>query len=229
LSPNFKKKKMRKSVLVIIAVLCIGSVFAQSNAPYNVELNIGTRLLQMKNADVNYSCSVADLGAGIGITYMLYNVTDVDFLKSIGFKLDYGYDQATSKILDSDTKTVSTIMRGSGQLVIDVNDLFAMNLSPFGLVLHGGGGASFLNNPASTLPKADMMFNFVAGATPRYWLNDNMAISMDFTLVGLLLQDRGVEMIDRLGADKEFGYYGNVSVGFTYAIDDFRSKVKPKM
>lgn len=219
---------MKKSVLVIIAVLCIGGVFAQSNAPYNFELNLGTRLLQMKNADANYSCSMADLSAGIGVTYMLYNVTDVDFLKSIGFKVDFGYDQATSEILDSDTKTVSTIMRGSGQLVIDVDDLFGMNLSPFGLIVHGGGGASFLANSESLLPRPDRMLNFIAGATPRYWINDNMAISMDFSVVGLLLQDRGVEMIKKLGSSKETGLYGNVSIGFTYAIDDFRSKVKPK-
>jgi len=217
---------MKKIVLSVVLAFSIISLVAQSNAPYNIDLNFGTRLLQMKNADANYSCAMADFNTGIGMTYMLNNVTDVDFLKSIGFKLDFGYDQATSKILDSDTKTVSSIMRGSGQLVINLDDLFSMNLAPFGLMLHGGAGTSYMSNSQSILPRPDRMVNIIGGISPRYWLNDNIALNMDFTLIGLILQDRGVEMVNKLGTSKEFGYYGNISFGFTFAIDDFRSKTQ---
>ncbi|MDD3859481.1 MAG: hypothetical protein PHW83_04730 [Bacteroidales bacterium] len=215
---------MKKIVLLSITVLCITGLFAQ-NSSFNIDLNGGTRLLGMKNARSNYDCAMADLSANLGVTYMFCNLTDEDLLHSIGIRLDYGFDQITSFIPGTETETKTSLMRGTGQIVVNVDDLFGMELAPFGLIAHGGIGASFMSNPDSPAPRADRMIHAIAGISPRYWINETVAINMDFSFVGLDRQNWGVEMLSRFGSPT-IGKYVNMSLGVTIGIGQGSSESK---
>jgi len=207
---------MKKIALISFTVFFVGSLFAQ-NSSFNIDLNGGTRLLGMKNGS-NYDCAtMANLGANLGVTYMFCNVTDEDFLHSIGLRLDYGYDQITSFIPGTETETKTNLMRGTGQIVVNVDDLFGMELAPFGLIAHGGGGVSFMSNADSPASRADRMLHFIAGISPRYWINETVAINMDFSFVGLDRQNWGVEMLSRFGSPT-IGKYVNMTLGVTIGL-----------
>jgi hypothetical protein len=207
---------MKKLILLSITVLCITVLYAQ-NSSLNIDLNGGTRLLGMKNARSNYDCAMADLSANLGVTYMFCNVTEEDLLHSIGLRLDYGFDQITSFIPDTETETKTTLMRGTGQIVVNVDDLFGMELAPFGLIAHGGIGASFMSNPDGNASRADRMIHVIAGISPRYWINETIAVNMDFSFVGLDRQNWGVEMLSRFGTPT-IGKYVNMSLGVTIGL-----------
>jgi len=207
---------MKRIALISFMVMFVSGLFAQ-NASVNIDLNGGTRLLGMKNARSNYDCAMADLGANLGVTYMFCNVTEEDLLHSIGLRLDYGFDQITSFIPGTETETKTMLMRGTGQIVVNVDDLFGMELAPFGLIAHGGGGVSFMSNVDSPAARADRMLHFIAGISPRYWINETIGINMDFSFVGLDRQNWGVEMLSRFGSPT-IGKYVNMTLGVTIGL-----------
>lgn len=197
------------------------SVYAQDKASYLIDLNFGGRLLKMKtSAGSGYECAPADLGGSIGITYMFCNITDEDLLSSLGLKLDMGYDRITSTYLDSDVSTQSNLVRVSGQGVVDLEDLFGLDMAPFGLLAHGGGGISYLTNKESDAVRADRIMNFIAGVSPRYCINDNMAVTIDVSFIALDRINNGVEMIKLRSNQAPIAKYFNASIGFTYGIND---------
>lgn len=215
---------MKKIVLLSITVLCLTGLYAQ-NSSFNIDVNGGTRLLGMKNARSNYDCAMADLSVNLGVTHMFCNVTDEDLLHSLGIRLDYGYDQITSFIPGTTTETKTNLMRGTGQIVVNLDDLFGMELAPLGLIAHGGGGISFMSNTDSPATRSDRMLHFIAGISPRYWINENIAINMDFSFVGLDRQNWGVEMLSRFGSPT-IGKYVNMSLGVTIGLGESPSTSK---
>jgi len=211
---------MKKLVLFSVFTFAIVCLFAQSNAPWKVNFNVGTRLIPMKTADAIYDCSAVDLGANVGIMYMFYNITDEDFLSSVGLKLDLGYDNVTSSIEGSDAVLVSNLKRASGQFVIDIDHLCGYEMYPFGLFGHIGGGLTLLQRAN---PKPDRLINGIVGLTPTFWITENMGVNIDLSFIVLDKQSFGVEMIDRFDVTK-VGHYSNVSLGFVWGIPDYRSK-----
>ncbi|HOZ29478.1 MAG TPA: hypothetical protein PLL66_01055 [Bacteroidales bacterium] len=212
---------MKKCLLFSVAVMMVFGIYAQDKASYLIDLNFGGRLLKMKtSAGSGYDCAAADLGGSIGITYMFCNITDEDLLSSLGVKLDLGYDRINSTYLDSEITTQSNLFRVSGQGVIDLDDLFGLNMAPFGLLAHGGAGISYLSNKESSAVRTDRIMNFIAGVSPRYWINENMAITMDVSFIALDRMNNGVEMI-KLGSNQApIAKYVNATIGFTYGIND---------
>lgn len=211
---------MKKFVSLFVLTIAVASLFAQSNAPWKVDFNVGTRLMPMKTADANYDCSVVDLGANVGITYMFYNITDENLLKSLGLKFDLGYDNVTTNLEGSEAVLVTNLKRASGQLVVDIDNLGGYKMYPFGLVGHIGGGLTLMQRAN---PRPDRLLNAIVGLSPKFWIAENMAISMDFSFIVLDKQSFGVEMIERFPVTK-VGKYSNVSIGFTWGIPDYRSK-----
>lgn len=210
---------MKKCILFSVVIVMALSMFAQDKASYLIDLNFGGRLLKMKtSAGSGYKTATADLSGGIGITYMFCNATDEDLLSSLGVKLDMGFDRITSTYLDSDTKTYSNLVRVSGQGVVDIDDLFGLDMAPFGLLAHGGGGMSYLTNKESSAVRADRIINLIAGVSPRYWINDNMAITMDFSFIAMDRVNNGMEMIKLANNQAHIAKYVNASIGFTYGI-----------
>lgn len=194
-------------------------LFAQDKASYLIDLNFGGRLLKMKtSAGSGYETATADLCGGLGITYMLSDLTESDMLGSLGVKLDMGFDRITSTYMDSETKTYSNLVRVSGQGVVDIDGFFNLDMAPFGLLAHGGGGISYLSNKESSAVRADRILNFIVGVSPRYWINDNMAITMDFSFIALDRVNNGMEMIKLASSQAPIAKYVNASIGFTYGI-----------
>ncbi|HNQ69034.1 MAG TPA: hypothetical protein PKN32_11690 [Bacteroidales bacterium] len=211
---------MKKFILISVFAFAVVSLFAQSNAPWNVDFNVGGRLFSMNNNATNYNCSALDLGANVGVTYMFYNITDVEVLKSLGLKFDLAYDNVTSNIDGTEAVLVTNLKRASGQIVVDIDNIIGYQMYPFGLVGHIGSGLTLMQRAK---PRPERMINGIIGVSPRFWITENMAINMDFSFIILGKQTYGVEMINRFSESK-IDKYSNVTLGFTWGIPDYRSK-----
>jgi len=218
-SINQKINIMKKGIIFTVLIVLTLGLYAQDKASYLVDLNVGSRLLKMQTSDNSgYECAMADLGGSVGFAYMFANITEEDFLRSIGLKLDFGYYIVTANQVNSDAKTQSNIMRISGQGIIDVDDLFGMNMAPFGLLAHGGLGIGLLDNKDMSSIGPDRMLNFMAGIQPVYWINESMAVTLDFSFVALTKVNNGIEMIKLKENQSNFAYFANASIGFTYGF-----------
>lgn len=228
-------KLIMKKVIVLIFIIAIFSLnsIAQTHEsrPLSIDLNAGSRLLSMENATNNYSSAPADLNLSLGVRYMLKDVVESKFFSSLGFKIDGGYDMLTSEIMDGG-KTTTNLFRVSGHGILDIDNLLPIGSEKFGLLLHGGSGISYMNNPNAVLTqgRSDRMLNFIAGITPEFRVHENISLNMDVSFIVLGLQDRGVEMEEYLpGAplDKSWGNnYMNLTVGVSYRFGSKKESIK---
>ncbi len=216
---------MKKLLVLVLVVLTFAFTYAQEKNAYNVDLNVGTRLGIMQTADADlWSPAGADLSIGLGFRYMLFEHVENDFLRSLGFKVDFGYDQIRTDYIGGEhadfQSTTSDLLRFTGHLFIDVGELF-FDFENFGLLAHGGTGLSFMTNSSDfTRDGTDRMVNLIFGVTPQYKLNDNFSLNIDISFVLLGLQDRGVEMINFINGPNNpaWGHYINSSIGVTYGF-----------
>jgi hypothetical protein len=219
---------MKKAFIILSLVLLSGAIIAQENTqkkPIAFDLTGGARIGAMETANtLIYTPSGADLGVNFGVRYMLYNLTDETFFSSLGLKLDFGYDQASAEMTSGGT-TTGQILRIGGHLIFDFNDIYDMGVDGLGIYLHGGCGASFLSNPDGNLTgNFDKMPNLVFGITPEYRFHPNVAVIADVSVVGLFMQDHGIEgnsdFLSGAPSDKYFTPYLSASIGLSFRIGE---------
>ena len=193
-----------------------------SKAGMFFDLNIGTRISGANSDQVT-------LGAGMhidgGIGYMFNGV--------IGIKGGLGFD--TFKAVDENnagSEDKSLMIRTSLEGVLGIDQLANFGTPEFGLNFHAGFGFSTLTNPSWKQSKLDVagfefqdpmfkgnddMVNIIFGLTPKYIINDNIAINADFSFIMLLKQDFTVDRYNSVVTEGMTNYMTG-SVGITYSL-----------
>ncbi len=126
--------------------------------------------------------------AGIGYRFMTNDL--------FGIKASFTYNRFKFKSIDSSGSYFSHYYRTSLEGVINLLGVLDIKNNPdkFGILLHGGGGFSILQNDL-TLKKiewkndhSDIMINFVVGVNSHYKLSKRLAINLDFSFIPHLSQ-----------------------------------------
>lgn len=126
-----------------------------------------------------------------------------------GYRFIGGYDKISNS--KNSLPFNSSYIRASAEAMIDLSKVlnFREFTNFFGLLLHGGVGASFLSGSGQSIA----MGNFVNGITLQGFVSPRLAINFDLTRVNHVYQQR---TFDLTKAYSELGYDGfilNITVG----------------
>ncbi len=156
-----------KFTLFIALAICL--TFPQlSRGQYFAEVNYG-----LNGSVFPRTNSFSHTGAGFG--YMDYN-------SSLGAKFDFGFDQFRTMVTGKETG--SDLYRFSLQAVCSISNLIIERsyYNKLNLLVHGGMG--YTSASSITLEKSnDHIINAIMGVTPTYKLTENVALTLDASLI----------------------------------------------
>lgn len=207
-----------KKILLSVLLLTAGTVSAQeayndaqtetSNDfnKWSIELSGGAHKPSRPMAS-GYFTNTPDFGqVGLGFRYMLN--------EKFGLRLGLGYNKFTED--ENSLPFESSYYRTSLEGVVNVGNLLNFNswTNTFGLLVHGGGGYSFMKFESPVdIDGSDNMLNIMAGVTPMIKLGNRVALFGDVSAIGNIRQDRtfdGTGVSSTKGVD---GFLVNASVG----------------
>jgi OmpA-OmpF porin, OOP family len=146
---------------------------------------------------------------GIGGQYML--------TEAFGLRLGVSNDWLGER--KDHPEFATNYFRTSLEGVIDFGKIVGLE-SPYGIYLHAGGGYALMTNIG--YDANDNMLNFTAGLTPKYILDDNCTVYLDFTAIANLHQSRTFDFTERASQHGFDGYMVNLSLGFQYTLKQER-------
>ena len=131
-----------------------------------------------------------------------------------GYRFIAGYDKITNS--KNSLPFNSSYIRTSAEAMIDLSKVlnFREFTNFFGLLLHGGVGASFLSGSGQSIA----MGHFVNGLTLQGFVSPRLALNFDLTRVNHVYQQRTFDLTkeySELGFD---GFIMNVTIGASLKI-----------
>jgi OOP family OmpA-OmpF porin len=132
-----------------------------------------------------------------------------------GYRFIAGYDKISSA--NNSLPFNSSYVRVSTEAMIDLSKVlnFREFTNFFGLLMHGGVGASFLSGSGQYIT----MGNFVNGITLQGYVSQRLAINFDLTRVNHVYQQRTFDLskeYSELGFD---GFIFNATIGFSIKLN----------
>jgi hypothetical protein len=187
------------AICLTFTQLCHGQYFAEVNYGLNGSVYPTTN---------NFSHT------GVGFGYMDKN-------SSLGAKLDLGFDQFRTTVTGKETG--SNLYRFSLQAVSNISNLINERsyYNKLNLLVHGGMGYT-LASPISTKKINDHIVNAIMGLTPKYKLNENMALTLDASLIFNISQSNRFDIDYDVPNNKPSQFTGttyNASIGILYSFD----------
>ncbi|MDX1270259.1 OmpA family protein [Bizionia paragorgiae] len=215
---------MKKLILPILLLAGVG-LSAQENYSdvqnstdlndfnkWSIEISGGVHKPSSRAMAPGYYTSTPDLGqVGLGARYMLNN--------KFGLRLGLGFNSISEN--EDSLPFESKYFRASLEGVINAGNVLNFNnwTNTFGLLLHGGGGYSFMtfDSPIDR-DGQDNMLNITAGITPMVKLSDRVSLFGDVSAIGNIRQSLttdGTQVSNIPGVD---GLIVNASIGLNIAI-----------
>lgn len=207
-----------KKILLSLLLLTAGTVSAQeaydgaqtetSNTfnRWSLEISGGVHKPARPMAS-GYYTNTPDLGqVGLGVRYMMND--------RFGLRLGLGYNNIEGA--DTSNEFESSYYRSSLEGVANVGNLlnFKSWTNTFGLLVHAGGGYSFMKYKSPVdIDGKDQMLNIIGGVTPMVKLSNRVALFGDVSAIGNIRQSLtmdGTAISDVRGVD---GFIVNASIG----------------
>ncbi len=132
-----------------------------------------------------------------------------------GYRFMAGYDKISNS--KNSLPFNSNYMRGSAEAMIDLSKVlnFREFTNFFGLLMHGGVGASFLSGSGQSIT----MGHFVNGITLQGFVTPRLAINFDLTRVNHVYQQKTFDLTQEYS---ELGYDGfimNITIGASLKLN----------
>jgi hypothetical protein len=171
---------------------------------------------------------LSDLKTGVhldgGVGYMINSV--------FGVKFDAGYDTYKTVRISDENIDRSYAIRGTVEGLISLSELFKFGVKEFDLTFHAGYGFTTHVNPSvreadeaagrvwndNTVKGNDDYVNIQIGLTPRYNINEQFSINLNYATLLLPIQDHYVDMGHDRSRATDLGIIHNVSLGIHYRI-----------
>lgn len=231
---RFKNKKMKKLLLPLLFALPFLHVQAQENVTttsmndeaatmnddssslndydhWSIELSGGVHKPSRNFAPGYYTQTPSFFQGGLGVRYMFNN--------KFGLRLGLGYNN-----IDSDDDSLpfeASYYRASLEGVINLTNVLGFSewTNTFGLLVHGGGGYSFIKHKEPfDLDGKDNMLHIMGGITPQIRITNSIALFADVSAIANVRQTLtwdGTQNNNVTGVD---GLLVNASVGLTFYL-----------
>lgn len=176
---------------------------------WSIELNGGVNKPTRTMSSGYYTKTFNLFHADLGVRYM--------FNPKFGAKLDFGYDKFEDG--DGSAPFESTYLRTSLQGVINVGRVlnFETWTNTFGLLAHGGFGASQLTSK-NGFEGEDYMGNAILGLTGQIKLSNSIVLTGDITGIANGKQQHNFDGMSQVGTTAIDGIIMNASVGMTFYL-----------
>jgi OOP family OmpA-OmpF porin len=199
---------LRKIFFFILMVLAINTYAQKGKSTKYFDLNVGVTNPVEPFAAGYRTPTFGLFHANLGYRFMVND--------RFGYRFIAGYD----KISNSQKNSLpfnSNYMRGSVEAMIDLSKVlnFREFTNFFGLLMHGGVGASFLSGSGQSIT----MGHFVNGITLQGFVSPRLAINFDLTRVNHVYQQRTFDLTkeySELGFD---GFIMNVTIGASLKLN----------
>lgn len=217
-----------KKFLFAIALLSSLFSYAQPNkGVWFFDANGGVRI-GGKVSDLATLNTGFHLDGGVG-----YMINDV-----FGIKFDTGYDTYKATRISDGNIDRSYSIRGTFEGLVSISDLFKFGIDEFDLTFYAGYGFTTHINPSvreteelagtewddNTIKGNDDYVNIPIGLTPRYNINEQLSINLNYAVLLLPIQDHYVDKAFDRSRATDLGIIHNVSVGIQYRIPTSGSK-----
>ncbi len=165
-----------------------------------------------------------------GVGYMINNI--------FGIKFDAGYDTYKTTRISDENIDRSYSIRGTVEGLVSISELFKFGIDEFDLTFYAGYGFTTHVNPSvresdelagtvwddNTVKGNDDYVNIPIGLTPRYNINEQLSINLNYAVLLLPIQDNYVDKAFDRSRATDLGIIHNVSVGIQYRIPSSVSK-----
>lgn len=207
---------MKKCLLLSFLMISVANVNAQETEKkesgfdkWSIELNGGVNKPTRTMSSGYYTKTFNLFHADLGVRYM--------FNPKFGVKLDFGYD----KFEDGKGSPAfeSTYLRTSLQGVVNIGRVlnFETWTNTFGLLAHGGFGASQLTSK-NGFQGEDYMGNGILGLTGQIKLNNSIVLTGDITGIANGKQQHNFDGMSQVNTSAIDGILMNASVGLTFYL-----------
>lgn len=176
---------------------------------WSIELNGGVNKPTRTMSSGYYTKTFNLFHADLGVRYM--------FNPKFGVKLDFGYDKFEDG--NSSAPFESTYLRTSLQGVVNIGRVlnFETWTNTFGLLAHGGFGASQLTSK-NGFEGEDYMGNGILGLTGQIKLSNNVVLTGDITGIANGKQQHNFDGMSQVNTSAIDGIIMNASVGLTFYL-----------
>ncbi|GEC79259.1 hypothetical protein FAQ01_21290 [Flavobacterium aquatile] len=176
---------------------------------WSIELNGGVNKPTRTMSSGYYTKTFNLFHADLGVRYM--------FNPKFGVKLDFGYDKFEDG--NSSAPFESTYLRTSLQGVVNIGRVlnFETWTNTFGLLAHGGFGASQLTSK-NGFEGEDYMGNGILGLTGQIKLSNNVVLTGDITGIANGKQQHNFDGMSQVNTSAIDGIVMNASVGLTFYL-----------
>lgn len=208
---------MKKCLLLLsFLMISIANVNAQETEEkesgfdkWSIELNGGVNKPTRTMSSGYYTKTFNLFHADLGVRYM--------FNPKFGVKLDFGYDKFEDG--NSSAPFESTYLRTSLQGVVNIGRVlnFETWTNTFGLLAHGGFGASQLTSK-NGFEGEDYMGNGILGLTGQIKLSNNVVLTGDITGIANGKQQHNFDGMSQVNTSAIDGIVMNASVGLTFYL-----------
>lgn len=204
----------QNTLFALFGSICISTAsFAQLNDynKWSVEPSFGVNKV-FTGYSPGYGPKVVDFfSAGVSGRYMLSEV--------FGVQATFGVNQYLNKRKTQDYKSYQS--RVSLQAVLNVGQLthFDTWTKKLGLLVHGGaGGSSLRKDKMGFLFKSDNMVHVTLGVTPQIKLSEKVALQLDFSMYGNLLQANAFDFKNQIGTSGFDSFEGQATIGVAFYL-----------
>ena len=223
---------MKKIIITVIALTTF-TTQAQTNTPVIknanqadagmfLDLHIGTRFGGIKSDNVT-------LGSGLnlegGIGYMFNNWVGIKGDLSVG-------TIKTVEVSSLGSEDKSGYIRLGLHGLFDIASLADFGISNFSLIQHTGFGLATISNPSwkenreaagvefkdPLIKGNDDVFTLVFGLTPKYKINEHIALNLDFSFNLLMKQDHTFDRFSYITTGGGTTNFSTLSLGMTYFL-----------
>lgn len=208
---------MKKCLLLLsFLMISIANVNAQETEEkesgfdkWSIELNGGVNKPTRTMSSGYYTKTFNLFHADLGVRYM--------FNPKFGVKLDFGYDKFEDG--NSSAPFESTYLRTSLQGVVNIGRVlnFETWTNTFGLLAHGGFGASQLTSK-NGFEGEDYMGNGILGLTGQIKLSNNVVLTGDITGIANGKQQHNFDGMSMVNTSAIDGMVLNASIGMTFYL-----------
>ena len=176
---------------------------------WSIELNGGLNKPTRTMSAGYYTKTFNPFHADLGVRYM--------FNPKFGVKLDFGYDKLEDG--NGSAPFESTYLRTSLQGVVNIGRVlnFETWTNTFGLLAHGGFGASQLTSK-NGFEGEDYMGNGILGLTGQVKLSNSIVLTGDITGIANGKQQHNFDGMNQVPTTAIDGILMNMSVGMTFYL-----------
>lgn len=143
------------------------------------------------------------------------------FSRMLGMSFEFGMNRFKSDV--ENFAFESKHLRASAQFVFNASQAlkFTKKTNHIGLLVHGGFGFSSLNDDSYNIGEVvDNMSHVVVGITPQFKLNERLALNLDYSFYGYMLQNRTFDLKTAVPEGGINGIQSHLTLGLMIVLGD---------